>query len=442
VNEDDRQKWALWRYAILGPLVSMRLEHGDLRERLAEAAAKQYERPFDGRLVQISARTLETWYYRYHSGGLAALAPRIRKDRGRARNLDHALVSLIIRAKQEKPRRSARRIIRILERARKVDPGELSRSTVHRVLARAGISARPAREPERERRSFILEHAGDLWVGDVKHGPRVIHAQRERKSYAVNIIDCASRFIVGTRLCLSEGAVAHEGVLKDAMRTYGRPRAYYVDRGAAYKSDSLQQICADLGIHLIHTLPGDAEAKGVIERWQRTWGEEVLDELPDEPLELDDLQSKHWAWLTREYHQRIHETTERAPLEHFLAEVEAGHLRELPNGVDLDRVFWHRDTRKVRKDGTVRFSGQLLEVQAELVGSWVELRWDPNEPQQLPQVWRDGNFLGDTVELDLLRNASRKRRVIHPPQQPSPEPTGIDALGDLEREHYGDEGAE
>ena len=437
MNDDDRHKLALWRYAILGPLVSMRLGHGDLREQLREIATKQYVHPLDGRLVQLSARTLETWYYLYHKHGLAGLEPKPRKDRGQARELDPELVNLIIRAKHEKPRRSIRSIIKILERARQVEPGQLSRSTVHRILARAGVSARPSREGTRERRSFILEHLGDLWVGDAKHGPRVLCQHRTRKSYAINLIDCATRYIVGSRICLSEGAVAHEGLLKEALRTYGRPRAYYVDRGSAYKSGSLVKICADLGIHLIHTLPGDAEAKGVIERWQQTWGAELLDELPDEPLELADLQSKHWAWIAAEYHQREHDTTKRKPLEHMLTELEAGHLRELPPGIDLDQVFLHRIQRQVRKNGTVRFAGRMLEVEAHLVGETIELRWDPNEPDVLPQVWRDGAVVCGTVELDLLANASRKRKVIQPPPTPELEPTGIDVLGDLEREHYG-----
>jgi transposase InsO family protein len=437
VNEDDRQKLALWRYAILGPLVSVRLEHGDLRGLFAEAAAKQYEHPLRGELVQVSARTIETWYYRYHSGALADLAPRPRKDRGQARTLDPELVSLIIRAKREKPRRSIRRLIRILERARRAKPGELSRSTVHRILVRAGVSDRPTRAPKHERRSFIVEHAGDLWVGDVKHGPRVIHNERVRKSYSINIIDCATRFVVASRICLSEGAIAHERVLKEALRTYGRPRIYYVDRGAAYKAHSLGAICADLGIYRLLTLPADPEPKGVIERWQRTWGYEFLDELPDFPLALADLQSKHWAWLAREYHERVHETTDRAPLEHLLAEVEAGQLRELPRDLDLDRIFWHRAKRKVRKNGTVRFGGGMLEVQAELVGKQVELRWDPNEPEQRPQVWLDGVFVCDTVERDLLANANRKRQVLQAEVEPPLEPTGLTPLEDLEREHYG-----
>ena len=71
------------------------------------------------------------------------------------------------------------------------------------------------------------------------------------------------------------------------------------------------------------------------------------------------------------------------------------------------------------------------------LGETIELRWDPNEPDVLPQVWRDGAVVCGTVELDLLANASRKRKVIQPPPTPELEPTGIDVLGDLEREHYG-----
>lgn len=74
----------------------------------------------------------------------------------------------VLRAKREKPRRSIRRIVRILGRAELVRPGELSHSSVHRLLAREGISARPSRRDDEdgeptgarvERRSFIAERA-------------------------------------------------------------------------------------------------------------------------------------------------------------------------------------------------------------------------------------------------------------------------------------------
>src|SRR5690606_22452794 len=111
---------------------------------------------------------------------------------------------------------------------------------------------------------------------------------------------------------------------------------------------------------LLHTQKQDCEAKGVIERWHRTLREEVLDELDDRVVTLDELNAILWAWLAEEYHLRRHDTTGLVPREHFLDELD--HLRRLPKGVDLDEVFLHRKKRKVRKDGTVRFAGRLLEV--------------------------------------------------------------------------------
>ena len=295
----------------------------------------------DGKVVELSARTIESWYYAHRHGGFEALYPGTRSDCGQSRAIAPEIAELILRAKREKPRRSIRRIIRMLERARRVKPGELSRSSVHRLLQLAGVSARPLRGPAAERRSFIAEHAGDLWVGDALHGPLVIAPDgRTRKSYLLSQIDDATRYIVHSYFALSEGAEAQEYGLKQAILKYGLARAYYVDRGSAYVAHSLRFICAELGIHLLHAGVQDAEAKGVIERWHRTWREEVGDELPDTPLPLAELNAKHWAWLGAEYHAREHDTTGRAPREHLLAEVDE--IRPVPRGKDLDEVFLHR----------------------------------------------------------------------------------------------------
>jgi hypothetical protein len=75
---------------------------------------------------------------------------------------------------------------------------------------------------------------------------------------------------------------------------------YYVDLGAAYVAHSLRLICAELGIQLVHTAPRDCEAKGAIERWHRSWREEVGDELPESPLSLEELNARHlWRQLKK-----------------------------------------------------------------------------------------------------------------------------------------------
>ena len=396
MDETDRKKQALWRLSVLGPLISCRLSHGDRRQLFAEAAARVHQQP-DGRLVELSPWTVEAWYYAYHKGGLEALSPQPRSDRGQSRALAPEVQERILCCKREKPRRSIRRIIRMLERAHIVRLGEVSHSTVHRLLMAHGVSARPVRGPEAERRSFLMAHAADLCVGDALHMRQPVLAPdgRLRKAYLLTQIDGATRYILHSTFALSEGAVEQERGFKEVILKHGPPRAYYVDRGAAYIAGSLQMICAELGIQLLHTQPRDAPAKGVIERWHRTFREEVEDELPNEPLPIADLQAKHWAWLCAEYHARKHETTGRAPREHFLAEVE--HLRALPRGNNLDEVFLHREPRKVRNDGTVRFRGAYLEVRPELVGKTVELRYDPTHEAARPQVFFKDRFFCDTV---------------------------------------------
>ncbi len=434
MDDDARQDLALWRLGVLGPLISARLEHGDRQAYFKSAADRMHQQP-DGRLVRLSPRTIESWYRAWCRGGFRALLPEQRCDRGTSRVIDDELAELIIRLKREKPRRSIRRIIRILERAQKVRPRQLSRSSVHRLLHARGISGRPVRGASAERRSFIVEHAGDLWVGDALHGPIVLAPDGKlRKAYLLSLLDAATRYLVHSYFALSEGAVEHEHGFKQALLKHGPPACYYVDLGSAYIARSLRIICAELGIHLVHTAPGDAEAKGSIERWHRSWREEVGDELGDRVLTLAELNSKHWAWLASEYHARKHETTGRSPRDHFLEQAEQ--LRPLPRGLHIDEVFLHRRKRHVRKDGTVRFRGGLLEVRAELSGKLVELRFDPADPDARPRAFVDGKFASDTVPLDRIRNASRHRRKSIGEPDPTVEPTGIDPLGLIEREYY------
>jgi transposase InsO family protein len=432
--DENRLELALWKLSVLGPLISARLEHGDRRAWFLETAERLHQRP-DGQLVKLSSRTIEDWFYAYRRGGLDALARQRRSDRGQSRAIGAEIADLVLRAKRENPRRSIRRIIRMLERAGVVRRGTLNRSSVHRLLAVHGISRRPERGPSAERRSFLAEHAGDLWMGDAMHGPLVIApGGKVRKSYLLSQIDAATRYVPHSYFELSEAAPEHEYGFKQSVLKGGPPRVYYADLGAAYVARSLREICAELEVHLVHTAPKDCEAKGGIERFHRTWREEVGDELPEHPIPLAELNAIHWGWLSAEYHARRHATTGRIPREHWLEEIH--HLRALPEGLDIDEVFLHRAKRKVRKDSTVRFAGRFLEVRPELVGKTVELRYDPVDRQTRPRVFVDGRFLCDTVPLDRYRNATRRRRRNLGEPDPTVEPTGIDPLALIRREHY------
>ena len=123
------------------------------------------------------------------------------------------------------------------------------------------------------------------------------------------------------------------------------------------------------------------------------------------------------------------------PREHWLTELAS--LRTVPRHKHLDDVFLHRERRGVRKDGTVRFAGDYVEVRPELVGREVELRFDPRDEAGRPRVFVEDRFVCDTVPLDRVRNASRRRRRLSGEAAPDlDDPSGLDPLALIEAEHY------
>ena len=426
---ERRTDWALWRFSVLGPLVSARLEHGDRRALLKEASARVHEDP-GGTLRRIPERTIENWLYAWRKGGLEALEQVDRSDRGKT-HIRAQLQDLLLKLKRENPRRSIRRLIKILVRAKKAREGELTKSSVQRLLKHHGLSKRQS-EP-RERRSFRHREAGELWMGDVLHGPRVIADGRLRKSYLIAFIDSATRFVPAAELRLSEGAADHEYALKQAFLKHGLPRTLYLDNGSAQRSRSLQLILAELGVRLLHAEAYDPQAKGAIERWNRTFRAEVESELPEEPLAIEEVRSRIWSWLSVEYNARVHSTTGRIPREDWLRDTSI--LRPVPPGADLDEVFLHRERRVVRLDGTVRLRGRFLEVRSSLVGREVELRFDAFEREPRVRLYSDGAFVCDAVELDLEANAYKKRHRPSGSAETPTDKTDIDPLKLIEDEH-------
>lgn len=308
---------ALFRLSVLGPLVSRQsLSRGELKAMLAELASKDYDIPrqvapeFDAlaggierewphllggsRRRTIAEKTIQQWLYDYRRAGLGGLAPKRRSDRGETK-LSEAAQEFVLSAKQENPRRSIRTLRVMLAQKGFIARGSVSRSAIHRFLKNHGLSRPPGAATEaHERPSFVAERAGDIWYGDVLHGPRVMLAGRRRKSYLVTLLDDASRLITHSAFCLAETALEIEGVLKQAVLKRGRPVRLIVDNGAAYRAASLQGICSQLGTQLIYCRPRAPQSKGKLERWHRTLRAQFLSEIAlcEVPLELNELNAR------------------------------------------------------------------------------------------------------------------------------------------------------
>lgn len=416
----DIHSMALFRYSVLGPLISCaQLPRGELKATLRALAERHYDIP-GSKNTRLSEKTIEAWYYAWLRGGIEALEPKARADRGQSK-IPPAIQEAILAAKRENPRRSIDRLCRLLERRGQVAAGQLTRSAVHRLLQAHGLS-RPSGTPSepQEHRAFVAEHAGDIWYGDVMHGPRVPIAGALGKAYLVSLMDDASRLIAHSAFRPGETALDIEAVLKQAVLKRGLPVKLVIDNGPAYRAKTLQEICARLGIHLVYCRPYHPEGKGKLERWHRTFRDQFLGELEVARIgDLEDLNARLWSWIEAVYHRTPHGgLAGQTPLARYQQDL--ARIRTLgEHAPRLDALFYHRLTRKVRKDGTLSYQGRFFEVPYALSGRCVRVVVDPHSGQALAVEDTEGNALGAVTPLDALANVHRRRRQPQPSEAPS-----------------------
>lgn len=106
--------------------------------------------------------------------------------------------------------------------------------------------------------------------------------------------------------------------------------------------------------------------------------------------------------MEKTYHQTRHSTTEQSPLERYRQAI--GTLRQIPEDVNIEPLFYTRKTRVVRKDGTVIVDKVLYEVPLHLRGLQVELRYDPFALDHM-EVWHDKRRVRLAQRVNRIANS-------------------------------------
>ena len=400
---------ALFRMTVLGELISRQdLPRGELKAIITELAQKHYDIP-NSRHTLLSAKTIESWYYTWKQGDVEALAPKVRIDKGQSKISD-ALQEALIKAKQEAPKRSLNTLIELMQMKKYNGAQDLRRSSVYRLLLSHGLSRPIGTTQPKELRRFEADYPGDIIYGDVMHGPKIVINGKVQKWYLVTLMDDKSRLILHSTFCPGETALDIEYVLKQALLRRGLPKRLVIDNGAAYRSHSLQGICARLSIRLIYCKPYAPEGKGKLERWHRTLRAQFLSELLDKKIySLSELNQRLWAWIDEVYHPRPHSSLSgQSPLSVWQKGLEfVTPLGTLAH--QLDELFYHRVQRRVRKDGTISYEGQLFDVPYELARKNISIVVEPHQQQALYIEDENGQWIGDITPVDLQANRRHKR---------------------------------
>lgn len=445
------ERWAHFRFAIVGPLLAAPPESGELKAAIEALAEKTWHHPIGGDPVKFAFATIERWFYQARAARqdpVGTLKRRRRADAGVSRSLSPAIKEVVREQYRAHPGWSVQLHYDNLAVTVAADPtlGVLpSYPTVRRFMRHSGFDKRPrprptagaqaaaVRKAEREIRSFEVEYAMALWHLDFHHGRRKVltRAGRWVAPILFGAIDDHTRVVAHLQWYLDETAESLVHGLCQGMEKYGLPRALMTDNGPAMMAAEVREGLARLGVLHQPTLPYSPEQNAKQEAFWGTVEGRLMAMLEGcEELTLELLNEATLAWLERDYHRREHRELGTSPLRRFTAAKDVG--RESPASRDLRRAFRTQVRRRPRRsDGTVSLAGQRFELPSRyrhLTEVTVRYaRWDLSVVDLVDP--NSGQVLGPLYPLDKARNADgRRRRLQQPGVIPAPKPAGMAPL--------------
>ena len=365
---------AQFRFALIAPVIQGLYPDVSATAYYKRVTASPLTLP-DGSTVTYSYKTLEKWKSQYSIGGLDALMPGTRSDKGIPRALNEDAIAEIYRIKEEHPRMNATQIYTHLVRESFI-PATVSVDSVQRFIRHNDLKS--ARDPNlRDRKAFEEDEFGKIWQADTCYLPHITEDGTSKRVYCIMIIDDHSRLLVGGELFYNDNACNFQKVLKDAIATYGIPDKLYVDNGCSYSNAQLSMICVSLGILLLHTRIRDGASKGKVERHFRTLKERWLYTLDINKITSLSQFNGMLKDYMRDYNTTFHRGIDTIPLERYQASKD--HPRKPESRQWLDDCFYNRITRKVRKDSTISIDKVCYDVPMQFISAKVEVRYLPDD---------------------------------------------------------------
>jgi len=402
-DEEPKAARDLARFAAVQAVIQARQSGQTLAQAIHHAAHQAW----DG--CSFAAATIEDWYYEYKKGRFAALQHKRRSDRGTHRALDPAALEALLKLRREHPQLTVTALTAELVRQGVLQPGTFSASTLQRRLAGAGLDRRSLRAGHGlaggPTKAFELPLPNLLWMTDCMYGPTLkTVAGTAQRTFLFALIDDCTRLLLHGQFYPYERLECFLDTLRQGVQTRGLPDRLYTDNGAAFRSQHLGIVCANLGIRLLHAKPYHAWSKGKIERWFSTCQSQFLPTLIFAPVHsIEELNRRFWPWVETDYNQREHSALSgESPARRFARLGTA--LRLLPADAEIDRLFLMRVARRVRKDATFSLGGEYWEVPVYLRGQVIVVHFDPIAYRRV-EIWLGERRIGNATRCNKHRNA-------------------------------------
>lgn len=373
-REPDREL-AYFRFALIAPVIQGMFTDASVAAYCRRVTENPLVRP-DGTPFQYNPATLERWINLYKAGGMDALMPRERSDKGSIRSLSDECILEIYKIKEKFPKLDAIQIrIRLVQDG--FLPASVSSRTIQRFIKANGLKANAASGLLKDRKAYEEPFFGSMWLADTCYFPYVPDNQgKKRRTYLIAIVDDHSRMIVGASLFFEDNAYNFQKVLRDAVSTYGIVNKLYVDNGGSYYNSQLAFICGSIGTVLLHAPVRDGAAKGKIERTFSTLKSRWLNGLDVAQISSLDEFNRELNETVRKHNLIVNSSTDQTPMDRFLSS--RGKIRLPESDEWLSECFMNRVRRKVRNDSTLSVQNAQFDAPMQFLRQTVEVRFLPD----------------------------------------------------------------
>jgi putative transposase len=356
----SHERWARFRFSVIGPLLAAPPERGELQEQLKGLAAKNWQHPITGQRVQFDLSTIERWFYTARNekkDPVQALRRKIRSDQGGHPALSSKVRELLRAQYRQHPNWSYQlhvdNLAVLIEKEPTLGAAAPSYASVMRFMKVHGLIKCPRCGPvhspgaqatehrieAREIRSYESEYVNALWHLDFHHGSLRVLLEKGGWVYPLmlGIIDDHSRLCCHAQWYLAEGAEELCHGLSQALQKRALPRALMSDNGSAMLA---RRDNGGLGTAGYPTRKNSALSfqNGKQEIfWLGIEGRllPMLEGVAD--LTLSQLNQATLAWIEMEYNRSVHTELGEAPLQRYLHHRDVG--RPCPSSAELKMAF-------------------------------------------------------------------------------------------------------
>jgi len=138
--------------------------------------------------------------------------------------------------------------------------------------------------------------------------------QHGRRFRTLNIIDDYNRELCWLEVAISIDAQAVTKILDYVIKERGKPETIRVDNGPEFTSHQFMEYCESKGIEIRYIQPGKPTQNAFIERFNRSYRNEVLDIYLFK--KLTEVREISYKWAEDYNHQRPHQSLgNRSPIE-------------------------------------------------------------------------------------------------------------------------------